>query len=56
MSGDWLKQPKDRTVNAGDSGKTLELEFDADFPLQNNQPPSDFTLVVTFEQGCEVSF
>ena len=56
MSADWLKQPKDRTVKAGDTGKNLELEFDADFPLKNNQPPSDFILEVTFEQGCEVSF
>jgi len=55
-SGEWLKEPTDRTVNAGDSGKKLELEFDANFPLGNNQPPSDFMLEVTFEQGCEVSF
>ena len=55
-SDEWLKETKDRTVKAGDSGKNLELEFDVNFPLKNKQPPSDFDLTVTFEQGCEVSF
>jgi hypothetical protein len=55
-SGEWLKEPKDRTVEAGDTGKTLELEFTANFPDKNNQDPNDFDLTVTFEQGCEVSF
>ena len=55
-SDEWLKEPKDRTVKAGDTGKVLELEFDVNFPLKKEQPPSDFDLTVTFEQGCEVSF
>jgi MYXO-CTERM domain-containing protein len=53
-SDEWLKQPKDRTLDAGDSGKKLELEFDADFPLGKEQPPGDFELQIEFEQGCEV--
>ena len=48
----WLKQPKDRTVKAGDTGKTLEFEFDVNFPDNKNQDPADFKLNVTFEQGC----
>ncbi|MDB4444639.1 hypothetical protein N9174_04805, partial [bacterium] len=48
----WLKQPKDRTVKAGDTGKTLEFEFDVNFPDEKNQDPADFNLNVTFEQGC----
>jgi hypothetical protein len=55
-SSQWLKEPKDRTVDPGDTGKNLELEFDVDFPLKKDQPQSDFDLTVTFEQGCEVSF
>ena len=53
-SDQWLKQPKDRTLKAGDSGKKLELEFDDEFPLGNEQPPGDFDLTIEFEQGCEV--
>jgi hypothetical protein len=52
----WLKEPKDRTVKAGDTGKTLELEFDADFPNKKEQDPANFDLLVIFEQGCEVDF
>ncbi len=54
-SDQWLKQPKDRTLDAGDSGKKLELEFDDDFPLGKEQPPGDFDLTIKFEQGCEVN-
>jgi hypothetical protein len=53
-SDQWLKQLKDRTIKVGDSGKKLELEFDADFPLGKEQPPGDFELMIEFEQGCEV--
>jgi hypothetical protein len=55
-SDEWLKQPKDRTVKAGDSGKRLEIEFDANFPLKKTQPPEDFDLKISFEQGCSVTF
>ncbi len=55
-SNEWLKAPKDRTLDAGDSGKKLELEFDAKFPLKKDQPAGDFDLKVIFEQGCSVTF
>ena len=53
-SDEWLKELKDRTLDAGDSGKKLELEFDAEFPDGKDQPPGDFDLTIEFEQGCEV--
>jgi hypothetical protein len=54
-SDEWLKKVKDRTLDAGDSGKKLELEFDAEFPDGKDQPPGDFDLTIEFEQGCEVN-
>ena len=56
QEGDWLKQVKDRRLDAGDSGKDLEIEFTDDFPNKKNQSASDFTLTVTFSEGCSVSF
>ena len=52
----WLKEVKDRTLKAGDSGKTLEIEFTNNFPLKKNQPAGDFDLNVDFEEGCSVEF
>ena len=56
LESDWQKEEKERTVKAGDSGKKLELEFNAKFPLKKEQPADDFKLEVTFAQGCSVSF
>ena len=52
----WQKEPKDRTLVAGDSDKKLEFEFADKFPLKDDQPVSDFDLDVTFEEGCSVTF
>lgn len=54
--GDWLKQTKDRRLDVGDSGKNLEIEFADNFPSKKDQPASDFTVTVTFTEGCSVTF
>ncbi len=55
-SDEWQKEVKDRTLEAGDDGKKLEFEFDEKFPHKKDQSPSDFHLIVDFEQGCSVTF
>jgi len=56
VESEWLKEVKDRRLDVGDSGKNLEIEFTDDFPLEKNQPASDFVLTVTFSEGCSVTF
>ncbi len=55
VEGDWDKEPKDRRIKDGEQ-ETLEIEFTDDFPLGDNQSPSDFDLSITFEEGCSASF
>jgi len=56
VESEWLKKVKDRRLDIGDSGKKLEIEFTDDFPLKKDQPASDFSLTVTFSEGCSVTF
>lgn len=61
VEGDWQGSIGDRTLYAGDTNKSLEFVFDDDFPLQDNQPASDFQLqisftVVSYLQAGSVSF
>jgi hypothetical protein len=45
----------DRRIGTS-TDKKFEFKFSGDFPDEDDQPASDFTLDVTFVVGCSVSY